>query len=114
MNTKFTVQFKDGCYHDVQYTQAIVKKGRLGIASCTVYPKDYGFYLSELNVYGEENYRKGYGSMLMAGIVAEVKGLLKLEVLKDNIGAIALYKKFGFCFNGEVNKNLLTMIKENK
>lgn len=95
MNTKFTVQFKDGCYHDVQYTQAIVKKGRWGIASCTVYPKDYG-------------------SMLMAGIVAEVKGLLKLEVLKDNIGAIALYKKFGFCFNGEVNKNLLTMIKENK
>ena len=56
-------------------------------------------YISMLAVYpGFE--RKGYASIMLEEIFREMKNCgmryVKLEVLKDNIAAINLYKKYGF------------------
>lgn len=99
---------KPGCYQGVCYETVYLKVKGYMVASCSVYQKDYGVFLRELNVFGEEDYRKGYASKIMDDIISKSQGVIKLQVLKDNLPALSMYKKYGFVEESR-SKNLITM-----
>lgn len=100
------VIIKKGYNRDIQYTQHLVMVGKYAKASCMVYRKDYGLFISDLHVYDEDDYRKGFGSLLVQSVlsVATSEQKVRLDVEKRNNPAIALYKKFGFTKIAERNK----------
>lgn len=99
---------KPGCYQGVCYETVYLKVKGYMVASCSVYQKDYGIFLQELNVFDEGDYRKGYASKIMDDIIGKAKGMIKLQVIKDNLPALSMYKKYGFVEESS-SKNLITM-----
>lgn len=99
---------KPGCYQGVYYEIVFLKVKGYIVASCSVYQKDYGVFLQELNVFDEGDYRKGYASKIMDDILGKAGGVVKLQVLKDNLPALSMYKKYGFVEESR-SKNLITM-----
>ncbi|EPY2273307.1 GNAT family N-acetyltransferase [Clostridium sporogenes] len=76
----------------------------------------YGYFEKETRLWLDRfmiNYKyqnKGYGKsslqLLVSIMIKEYKcNKIYLSTFKDNIGAIKLYEKFGFEFNGEFDEN---------
>lgn len=100
---------KPGCYQGVCYETVCLKVKGYMVASCSVYQKDYGVFLRELIVFDEDDYRKGYASKIMNDIISKAEGVVKLQVLRDNLPALSMYKKYGFVEESR-SKNLITMV----
>lgn len=101
------IKMKEGIYQGAQYVQHLVMIGNYAKASCMAYKKDFGIMVSDLHIYDEDDYRKGFGSALIGSVIGDGSLKVRLEVVKSNKPAIALYHKFGFYVIQERNKILV-------
>ena len=98
----------------------LLKKNYL-IGSITIGKINYKKLECEINIYIDTKFQgKGYGKKSMYLLINYIKNILKLkniflDVHKDNIKALNLYKKIGFIIDNEkskINEEFIKMIKK--